>query len=280
MHGAKQIAVGRSTDQTAPDVGSLEPKGRTRELRSPDRVDGEAWVPIHLAAPSGGSVRARLTTGAARRSKKHQPAIPFLKKAAWMNGDQEELSVDNIGVFNGAQGAEAFGFRDLERVYWNLEAPALYEQSIARGEARLAKGGALLAETGIHTGRSPKDKFVVRDARPRTPSGGTTTARSRPSSSTRSWPTSWRMPSGKELFAQDLYGGADPSYRVRARVFTEFAWHSLFIRNLLIRPERESSTVSRRSSRSSTCPRSRPIRRAMAAAAKRSSPAISPARSC
>ena len=44
---------------------------------------------------------------------------------------------------------------------------------------------------------------------------------------------------GKELFAQDLYGGADPAYRVRARVFTEYAWHSLFIRNLLIRPERE-----------------------------------------
>ena len=42
---------------------------------------------------------------------------------------------------------------------------------------------------------------------------------------------------GRELFAQDLYGGADPSFRVKTRVFTEFAWHSLFIRNLLIRPE-------------------------------------------
>ena len=44
---------------------------------------------------------------------------------------------------------------------------------------------------------------------------------------------------GKELFAQDLYGGADPLYRVRTRVFTEYAWHSLFIRNLLIRPQWE-----------------------------------------
>ena len=43
---------------------------------------------------------------------------------------------------------------------------------------------------------------------------------------------------GKELFAQDLYGGADPKYRIKARVFTELAWHSLFIRSLLIRPER------------------------------------------
>ena len=80
-----------------------------------------------------------------------------------MKGPQEELSVDNIGVFNGAQGADAFGFRDLKRVFWNLEAPALYEQSVAREETMLIKGGALLAETGIHTGRSPKDKFVVRD---------------------------------------------------------------------------------------------------------------------
>ena len=44
------------------------------------------------------------------------------------------------------------------------------------------------------------------------------------------------MREGKKLFAQDLYGGADPAHRVRARVFTEYAWHSLFIRNLLIRP--------------------------------------------
>ena len=44
---------------------------------------------------------------------------------------------------------------------------------------------------------------------------------------------------GKQLFAQDLYGGADPKYRIKARVFTELAWHSLFIRSLLIRPERK-----------------------------------------
>ena len=71
--------------------------------------------------------------------------------------------MENIGVFNGAQGAETFGFRNLKRVFWNLEAPALYEQSLGRGETRLARGGALLAETGTHTGRSPKDKFTVRD---------------------------------------------------------------------------------------------------------------------
>ncbi|MGL4729461.1 MAG: phosphoenolpyruvate carboxykinase (ATP), partial [Bosea sp. (in: a-proteobacteria)] len=72
--------------------------------------------------------------------------------------------MENIGVYNAAQGAETFGFRKLKAVRWNFEATRLYEESLQRGETRLVKGGALLAETGVHTGRSPKDKFVVRDA--------------------------------------------------------------------------------------------------------------------
>ncbi len=145
--------------------------------------------------------------------------------------------MDNIGVFNAAHGAEAFGFRDLKRVLWNLETPALYEQSIARQEAMLIPGGAILADTGIHTGRSPKDKFVVRDA---TTEGAVW------------WDNNGAITreqfdviladfqehaTGRELFAQDLHGGADPKYRVRVRVFTELAWHSLFIRTMLIRPD-------------------------------------------
>ncbi len=72
--------------------------------------------------------------------------------------------MDNIGTRNEAHGSEAFGFAGLERVYWNLEAAALVEHALTRGEAHLIKGGALAADTGHHTGRSPKDKFIVRDA--------------------------------------------------------------------------------------------------------------------
>jgi phosphoenolpyruvate carboxykinase (ATP) len=61
--------------------------------------------------------------------------------------------VENLGVFNGAQGADQFGFRNLKRVYWNFEAPALYEQSLSRSESQLVRGGAILADTGVHTGR-------------------------------------------------------------------------------------------------------------------------------
>ncbi|MCB8819497.1 phosphoenolpyruvate carboxykinase [Microvirga rosea] len=146
--------------------------------------------------------------------------------------------MDTIGVFNSAHGTEAIGFRNLKRVYWNLEAPALYEQSLTRGETKLVQGGALLAETGVHTGRSPKDKFVVRDAATEDSVWWDNNGAITPEQFDTLLKDFLAHAEGKELFAQDLYGGADPNYRVRARVFTEFAWHSLFIRNLLIRPER------------------------------------------
>jgi ATP-dependent phosphoenolpyruvate carboxykinase len=68
------------------------------------------------------------------------------------------------GTFNRTFGAERFGLKDLKRISHNLQAPRLVEDAIRLGEALIAKGGALSAETGIHTGRSPNDKFTVRDA--------------------------------------------------------------------------------------------------------------------
>ena len=143
------------------------------------------------------------------------------------------------GVRNGAYGADKFGFKDLAAVRWNLTEPALYEHAIAASEATLVEGGALCAETGHHTGRSPKDKHTVVDAL---------------TENSVWWDGNRKMTQhnfdalladfqahakGKNLFAQDLYGGADPKYRIKTRVFTELAWHSLFIRQLLIRPERD-----------------------------------------
>ena len=147
--------------------------------------------------------------------------------------------MDNIGHYNAAHGADTFGFRKLASVCWNLEAPRLYEDALTRGEAILAKGGALRADTGVHTGRSPKDKFVVRDAT----TEGSVWWENNGSITTAQFDTLLAdflsHAEGKALYAQDLFGGADPAHRVKARVFTEYAWHSLFIRNLLIRPELE-----------------------------------------
>lgn len=143
-----------------------------------------------------------------------------------------------FGVFNQGHDLSAFGFADLEAVRWNFGTPELYEESIRRNESRIAKGGAIVVETGQHTGRSAADKFVVRS----------------PETEDEIW---WdnnkpmteeafallksdmlEHAKGKELFVADLYGGADADHRIKARVVTEYAWHSLFIRNLLIRPDR------------------------------------------
>ncbi|SFI32379.1 phosphoenolpyruvate carboxykinase [Methylobacterium brachiatum] len=144
----------------------------------------------------------------------------------------------NIGDHNAAHGADAAGFRGLKAVRWNFEAPSLYEEALFRREGQLARGGALVATTGSHTGRSPKDKFVVRDASTENEIWWDNNGAITPEQFETLRQDFLKHAEGKELFAQDLYGGADPAHRVRARVFTEFAWHSLFIRNLLIRPDR------------------------------------------
>ncbi|AHK42891.1 ATP dependent phosphoenolpyruvate carboxykinase [Ensifer adhaerens OV14] len=148
------------------------------------------------------------------------------------------LTMEQLGTRNAANGLEKLGFTDLDVVRYNLEAPELYEEAIRRGEAQLTAHGAIVARTGQHTGRSPKDKFVVRDA----------------STDDQIWwdnnkplsPEHFAVlrqdmldhAKGMSLYVQDLVGGADKDNALPTRVVTEFAWHSLFIRNLLIRPER------------------------------------------
>jgi phosphoenolpyruvate carboxykinase (ATP) len=145
--------------------------------------------------------------------------------------------VQETGVHNGAFGADKFGLKNLKGVNWNFGAPQLTEHSVRAGEAVLSSDGALCADTGVFTGRSPKDKFTVRDA---------TTDKNmwwagNQSITSEQFATLYadflKHAEGMELFAQDLYGGADPTHRIKTRVFTELAWHSLFIRTLLIRPE-------------------------------------------
>jgi phosphoenolpyruvate carboxykinase (ATP) len=145
--------------------------------------------------------------------------------------------VQETGLRNGAFGADKFGLKNLKTVHWNLGAPQLYQFSLAAGEAVLSADGALCADTGEFTGRSPKDKFTVRDA---------TTDKNMWWAGNQSitadqfsalYADFLKHAEGMTLFAQDLYGGADPSFQIKTRVFTELAWHSLFIRTLLIRPE-------------------------------------------
>jgi phosphoenolpyruvate carboxykinase (ATP) len=145
--------------------------------------------------------------------------------------------VHETGVRNSAYGADKFGLTDLAEVHWNLTAPSLYEHSIAAKEATIVEGGALSAFTGHHTGRSPKDKHTVEDDLTRDVlwwEGNRKMSKANFDTMLADFRAHCK---GKKLFAQDLYGGADPTYRIKVRVFTEYAWHSLFIRQLLIRPE-------------------------------------------
>jgi phosphoenolpyruvate carboxykinase (ATP) len=146
--------------------------------------------------------------------------------------------VQETGVRNGAYGADKFGFKGLAAVHWNLNEPALYEHAIAAGEASLVEGGALCAETGHHTGRSPKDKHTVVDALTENSVWWDGNRKMSKENFDTLLADFQAHAKAKKLFAQDLYGGADPKYRIKTRVFTELAWHSLFIRQLLIRPER------------------------------------------
>jgi len=136
-------------------------------------------------------------------------------------------------------GLDATGLSNSPALKRNLEAPELYEEILRRGEGRIAEGGALVVETGKHTGRSPKDKFVVRE--PVTEQ--TVWWQSNGAISRESFEVlradMLEHAAGRQLFLKDLHGGANPAFRIRTRVYTEYAWHSLFIRNLLVRPARD-----------------------------------------
>jgi phosphoenolpyruvate carboxykinase (ATP) len=144
--------------------------------------------------------------------------------------------VDETGVRNSAFGADKFGFKGLKAVHWNHTEPVLYEHAIRNGEANVVVDGALCAETGVHTGRSPKDKHTVVDALTENTVWWGGNRKLSQENFQRLYEDFIAHAKGKTLYAQDLYGGADQKYRIKTRVYTEYAWHSLFIRQLLIRP--------------------------------------------
>src|SRR4051812_44954684 len=122
-----------------------------------------------------------------------------------------------------------------DRVRWNLSSAALYEEAVRRHEGVIAATGPLVCRTGQHTGRSPNDKFVVRE-----PSSEQHVAWgkvNRPMDAAHFdllHDDLLASLSGKELYVLDCYAGADPAYRLPVRIINEYAWHNLFCRNLFI----------------------------------------------
>jgi phosphoenolpyruvate carboxykinase (ATP) len=118
----------------------------------------------------------------------------------------------------------------------NLSTAALYEQAVKRGEGEVAADGPLVVKTGEHTGRSAQDKFIVRRAETEKTVWWDNNKSMTREAFDRLYDDMLAHARPLQLYTQDLYGGADPERRIRVRVMTEYAWHSLFIQHLLIRP--------------------------------------------
>ena len=132
------------------------------------------------------------------------------------------------------------GITDLGNVYYNLAEPALVEAAVKRGEGQLGKGGAFLVTTGKFTGRSPKDKHVVK-----TPSVEDTiwwenNVAMSPEGFDALHADMLEHMKGRDYWVQDLIGGSDPAYAINVRMITELAWHGLFIRHMLRRPDHDA----------------------------------------
>ncbi|MBO6798460.1 phosphoenolpyruvate carboxykinase [Maricaulis sp.] len=129
-------------------------------------------------------------------------------------------------------GLESLGIK-AGTVHLNWNEARLYEEIVRRGEGEIAEGGALVVKTGVHTGRSAKDKFTVRDETTENQVWWDNNASITPEHFATLWNDFRAHMEGKELFVQQLFGGADKDHRLPVRVVNELSWHSLFIRHLL-----------------------------------------------
>ncbi len=124
-------------------------------------------------------------------------------------------------------------------IYANLGTAPLVEHAVRNGEGVLAADGPLVVQTGKHTGRSAKDKFIVQDAETRDSVwwGKTNVPMSPAHFSALKADFLAALAQKDKLYVADLFGGSQPEHRVNVRVINERAWHNLFIRTLLVRPE-------------------------------------------
>jgi len=133
---------------------------------------------------------------------------------------------------------QSLGLDKAPVIHRNDLAPALYEETIKRGTGRIGVGGALIVDTTPYTGRSPKDKFIVRDATTENHvAWGAVNAPFEPAKFDALYERVKQHLATRELWIQDLGGGADPAQRLPIRLVSESPWHALFARNLFLRVE-------------------------------------------
>jgi phosphoenolpyruvate carboxykinase (ATP) len=136
-----------------------------------------------------------------------------------------------------AASLERHGLRHAGAAYWNLVPAALYEEAVRRAEGIVAYGGPLAVITTPHTGRSPNDKFVVRDrATESTVWWGAVNQPLEPAAFDKLHEEVCRYLEKRDLFVRDVFAGTDPAYRLPVRFITPSAWSALFVTNMFVRP--------------------------------------------
>jgi len=140
-----------------------------------------------------------------------------------MSGSGRKVELASVGITNPGT------------VHWSLGIASLYEEAIRRGEGMLSADGPIVCITSPHTGRSPNDKFVVKEASSEAHvDWGKVNRPIAPELFDALHARMMAALEGKELFVQDVYAGADPAYRLPVRLITEKAWHSLFVHHMFI----------------------------------------------
>ncbi|MDN5205286.1 phosphoenolpyruvate carboxykinase (ATP) [Fulvivirgaceae bacterium BMA10] len=146
--------------------------------------------------------------------------------------------MQELGLKSKECGLETLGINEANKVFWNLTPAELIEESLKNGEGYLTDTGALMCDTGKFTGRSPKDRFVVKDAK----------------TENNVWWGNINIPiseehfdgiynkmikflEDKDLYVRDAYAGADKTYRLKLRVVNTHAWQNLFCYNMFLRPQ-------------------------------------------
>ncbi|MCC7498133.1 MAG: phosphoenolpyruvate carboxykinase (ATP) [Bryobacterales bacterium] len=146
--------------------------------------------------------------------------------------------MQNAGIHPSRYGLEQHGIRNANTIFWNLGTAQLVEAAIQRREGLLASGGAFVVRTGNQTGRSPQDKFTVRDAMTEDAvAWGPVNQPFTPENFDRLYDKLIAYLQARDLFVQDCFAGADTRYRLPIRIISERAWHNLFARQLFVRPD-------------------------------------------
>ena len=161
-------------------------------------------------------------------------------RAASGKGDLT-LFMGNEGVRPSRYELDRHGLRNLRMAHWNLGTAQLIEQAIVRGEGKLASDGALVVQTGQFTGRSPKDKYIVRDeGTESTVNWGSVNQALSPQQFEGLFRRAQGFLEGKEVFVQDCFAGSDSAHQMPIRVIAQRAWHALFGRQLFVRGNQEN----------------------------------------